>query len=502
MLQKLFVAATALTAGVALASSHREAPAISQDPAVDISDLYVFPTPAKPTTHTSFILNVSPAYQAYAGPNWYRFADDAIYEVHIDVNGDGVEDTTYQFEFKTADYKGLGENALIVANFPAITYANGSFSGALSQLYKVTKIVGNRRTGTRTEIAKGLPVAPPRIGPYTTDGGAANKGDHALMYAAYNSLAANAIQPVGTSHFFAGPRNDPFFVDLGAVFDRVSPRIPEVVPGDGPVTGNPRDSLKGANVLTIAFDIPDADFGGESGKFGVWATASRPQAGIWRLGGKDSIFGGGYVQVSRLGNPLVNEVVIKINDKDKFNNTEPKDDAKNYAGYVVKPQLAYVLNFLYAGAAGATVPNFITAIKEDGRADLVAAFVDGLPNINKIPGSIENAGDMIRVNKAFGIQEWPLSGRQLKDDVVKAALTFLAQCTKLMANTGTPVNPYGEVEPPTVGLSPANCLLDDFVTAGDATPGGTTNGLIAAFPYIDAPHSSYFHNVDYPTYGP
>lgn len=536
MITRSLVALTlGVTGTVALASSHREAPSISRDPAVDLTDVYTFRSTQ--TGHQVFVMNVSPAYQSYAGPNWYGFDDEAIYEMHIDNNGDAVEDVTYQFKFTTRDYRDP-KTGLIVSYFPNVTFENGAYSGllapgALNQTYAVKKIAGPRRASAGSDVVTGALVAPPRIGPHTTDGPAKvdpnapeSLGD---MYAAYKALANNAIKTVGTSKFFAGPRNDPFYVDLGAVFDRVSPRI-------AGVTGNPRDALKGGNVLSIVFEVPDSEVFGDTDFIGVWATTSRPQAKVLNVDGKASKVGGGYVQVSRLGNPLVNEVVIKMQDKDKFNFTEPKDDVKNYAGYVIQPQLAFVLNVLYNNGGdgripgvtkGLTADGLITKVKEgsdkvdaNARGDLVDAFVTGIKGVSRHPnaggvaddGAIKaftGSGDMIRVNRNLNlgapVEGWPLNGRKLGDDVVATALQFLANCKVLTQYGDFDISSlwpgFHDVAKPTSGIVPANCLLDDFVTRGDATPGsGSNNGIIAEFPYIDLPHSSYYSRTDFPTY--
>lgn len=506
---------------VAQASSHREAPSIAMDPAADITDIYTFKSPNDPAKWV-FVLNVSPAGLGYAAPNWYRFDDEVLYEMHIDRTGDGIEDVTYQFRFKTSDYR--ANKGLIISYFPNISFdsANNKYTGllgdgSLHQSYSVGRVNDGRRSAAATEVATGILVAPPRVGPYTTDGGPANKGSAKVTtaYQAYASLAGNSVKDVGNAKFFAGSRNDPFFVDLGGIFDRVAVRIPSV-------TGTPVDSLLGANVMSIVMELPLADFlqAGET-FFGYWATTSRPQASILRPAGKANKTGGGWVQVSRLGNPLVNEIVIKVEDKDKFNNTEPKDDAANFAGQVLEPQLAFVLNTLYGTSnALSTVPGFITDIDLKDRWDMVTAFVTGLPGINRHPNLptatnyATTGGDMIRVNTAFGIQEWPLSGRNLKDDTVKSALSFLAQCKKLSGlKTVTisspadyPDNPFGKVDHPVApdvsnvpSLIPANCLLDDFVSADTKTTGAPADGADASvgfrpgvdFPYLDVPYGAY-----------
>lgn len=547
---------------VAQASSHREAPAIARDPAADLTDVYVFKSKEQ-TDHFTFIMNVSPAYNSYAGPNWYGFDDEVLYELHIDNTGDAVEDVTYQFRFKTNDYRAQKDKGLIVSYFPHITYsdAKGRYEGlesvlgeagvpALLQTYDVTKVTGGRRSGNGSSVVAGALVAPPRIGPHTTDVGLSFNGltakTLAETYAGYKTLADKAIKTVGTSKFFAGPRNDPFYVDLGAVFDRVSPRVYVGDPGSGTaVTGTPRDALKGVNVLSIVFEVPNSEVFGADGNnhIGVWATTSRPQAKILRTDGKVELTGGGYVQVSRLGNPLVNEVVIKMGDKDKFNYTQPSKDVDNFASYVTAPQLAVVLNLLYGtGLAaanindGVTVPSsvfgrpFIDDIGASERTDLVDVFVTGINGVSRHPNGSATGGDMIRVNKALTagalqitadgdgnpipadtyIEGWPLNGRPLEDDVVNTSLTFLAECkflsglnvvraTKLDLKydlSGIWANhdvglPTGTIS--ASNLAPANCLLNDFVTQPDATPGSaSTNGVVANFPYIDLPHSSYY----------
>lgn len=471
----------------AVASSHREAPAISQDPAVDITDLYAFPTPQNNAAVT-FVLNVYPASQPYAGPNWYQFAEDALYEIHIDNTGDGIEDMTYQFRFKNGAYK--GSEGSVVANLPKIGFAEGRFTGcSLCQTYDVFKIPGLRRKGAPAKITTSpLLVAPPRIGPATTDGGAAgipHSGSAEDRYSSYKDLATNANARVGSYQFFAGPRNDPFFADLGAIFDRLSVRL-------GLTGANaPRDSLAGANVLSIVFNVPISEFLAP-GKthFGVWGTTSRRQVKIRRPHGKDSKDGGPWVQVSRLGNPLLNELIIKMRDKDKFNASEPKDDGKNYLSYVLNPQLAGVLNGLY-GPEGSTSAGFITKIDETDRTDMVAAFIDGVSGVNKHPDGVANAGDMLRVNLSYGTQEWPLSGRGLDNDVVKALLVFLAQCRVYAANSPMDNHPssrpFGKVDE---GVT-ANCIVDDGVLADDATLGRGSFIPRLNFPYLDLPSSGY-----------
>ncbi len=498
-------AAMLMTSTALMASSHREAPGLANDPAADITDLYTFKG-ERGTTHQAFVMNVSPAYVAAAGPNWYRFDDDVLYEIHIDNNGDAIEDVTYQFNFTTHNDKDEATNANVIAFLPGVAWDSAKkaythFGGAagslpLRQTYSMTKVTGGRRKGKATKITptdmSDFPVAPPRIGPGTTDGAIANHASASNRYTAYKTLAANATVTTADGYkVFAGPRNDPFSVDLGGIFNSILVR-----PGAVGLPSGATDSLAKSNVLSIVVEVPIAEIMPDAAKpsFGVWATTSRPQGTVRGLKGKNPTNGGGYVQISRLGNPLVNEVVIGVKDKDKFNATEPKDDVTNFAGYVVKPQLAYLLNALY-GSAGSTAAGGITDISLEDRTDLVQVFVTGIKGVSMYPDAT-GTGDMIRVNRALdlgggAVEGWPLNGRKITDNVVKTALTFLAEC-KVLTEFGDfdvssifPKHIVAKTNP--VG-APINCHLDSFATE-TATSGGTNDATV--FPYLDLPWSAW-----------
>lgn len=494
-----------------VASSHREAPGLANDPAADITDVYTFKG-ERGTTHQAFVINVSPAYVPAAGPNWYRFDDDVLYELHIDNSGDAVEDVTYQFKFTTHNDKSEATNANVIGFLPSVAWDStkkqythfGDALGAvpLRQTYTVTKVTGGRRRGSATQIKPtdmtDFPVAPPRVGPGVTDGTTktTSAGDLTSRYNAYKSLADNAVvATAGGYKVFAGPRNDPFNVDLGGIFSAINVR-----PGVLGLPSGAKDSLASSNVMSIILEVPVTEIVPDSAKpyFGVWATTSRPQGTVRGLKGKDPTSGGGYVQISRLGNPLVNEVVIGYKDKDKFNATEPKDDVNNFASYVTDPQLAVLLNALY-GSAGSTVKGGITDITKTGRTDLVTVFVTGIEGISKYP-SATGTGDMLRVNRGYAAEAWPLNGRTLTNNVVKTALTFLAECKTLEGTNETTLD--GQVDLEAAGFKnhtvsnraaqvPINCLLDSF--AGNETPttGGTGVYDIAKFPYLDLPWSAW-----------
>ena len=252
----------------AKASSHREAPLISQDPTADNTDLYAFVSPDKPSTAT-IISNWIPGEDPAAGPNYYTFSPTARYDIYADTNGDGKPDVTWQFRFK---------------NLPS-----QFFLGNTQQSYTVTKIAG----GKSSVVGSGLMTPPDNIGPRSTPN--------------YDALAAKGVQTLKDgSTIFAGQRDDPFFADVGAIFDLVAIRE-----GTG-ATGGGKDFLAGYGVHSIALQVPKSmlDNGGNH-VVGVWAATDRQKVQV--VNGKAQTK---WVQVSRLGNPLINEVIIPTNKKD------------------------------------------------------------------------------------------------------------------------------------------------------------------------------------------
>jgi hypothetical protein len=351
------------------ASSHREAPLISEDPSVDNTDLYAFRSPDKPNT-LSIISNFIPGEDPAAGPNYYTFSPHARYNVYIDRNGDGRQDVTYRFQFKRK--------------------TGPFFLGDTAQPYTVTKIVGGRST----VILRGS-TPPDNIGPRST--------------ANYRQLAAKGVfEAKDGTMVFAGQRDDAFFGDVGAIFDLLAIRK-----GTGS-TGGGKDFLAGYAVHALALQIPIGQIDTKSHVVGVWSSAERPANYV---GGK----GGGWVQVSRLGNPLINEVVIPTGLKDKWNRTTPAGD-KQFERYYTSPILAAVINKLYKLGA-----------PETGRDDLVQVLLTGIPKVT-FTGSTR--ADELRINLAVPVtpaaqfsrlgvlggdnQGWP-NGRRLGDDVVDIA---------------------------------------------------------------------------------
>jgi hypothetical protein len=365
-------AAATLGPGASRASSHREAPLISEDPSADLTDLYAFRSPDKPNTVT-LLANVIPGEDPAAGPNWYTFSPGARYLIKVDTDGDVKPNVIYRFQFqtKTGPY----------------------FLGDTAQPYTVTRIAG----GKSTVVAQGT-TPPNNIGPRSTPD--------------YHSLATKSIASFdgGASKAFAGQRDDPFFGDIGAIFDLVAIRK-----GTGNAGGG-KDFFSGYGVHTYGIQIPIADLHAKNGTIGVWASVERKQL---TTRGQKTRDRGDWVQVDRLGNPLVNEVIIPTGLKDLWNAQQPWNEAA-YKKYYESPILAAVINKLYKLGA-----------PETGRDDLVAVLLTGVPKLNFTGNKL---ADVLRLNLGIPVaaqpnrmgvlggdtQGWP-NGRRLDDDVIDIA---------------------------------------------------------------------------------
>ncbi len=351
------------------ASSHREAPLISEDPSADSTDLYAFRSPDKPDTLT-ILANYIPGEDPAAGPNYYTFSPNVRYYLHVDRNGDGLADVSYKFAF---DRK------------------NGPFFlGDTTQPYTVTKLVGHKQT----VIARGT-TPPNNIGPRSTP--------------SYRDLAAKGVlKGSDGSTVFAGQRDDPFFGDVGAIFDLLAIRK-----GTGNQGGG-KDFFSGYAVHTIGLQLPISQLDTKSHTVGVWTSAERRANYI---GGK----GWKWTQVSRLANPLINEVIIPTPLKDKWNRVKPSQDDQ-FKKYYTEPILAAVINKLYKLGA-----------PETGRDDLVSVLLTGIPDVTFTGNTL---ADELRVNLSVPVtpaakfsrlgvlggdnQGWP-NGRRLGDDVIDIA---------------------------------------------------------------------------------
>jgi len=426
------------------ASSHREAPLISADPLADNTDLYAFVSPATPDRVT-MIANFIPLEAPYGGPNFYKFDDNVLYEIKVDNNGDAREDVTFQFRFKTSV---RNQNTFLYNTGPITSLDSPNWN--VRQSYTVTRVDGDKKHARATVLGSNLATPPVNIGLRSTPN--------------YDTLAAAAVQTVtGGIRTFAGQRDDPFFVDLN-VFDLLA------VP---PADVDNSDSLAGYNVHTIAIEVPIAmltsngtqpsSMNDAAAVIGIWSTASRPEISI--RNDVDPKNRGQFVQVSRLGQPLVNEVVIPRGTKDVFNSLEPTQDGAALP-FVLDPEVPKLLALLF-GIQSPAAP----------REDLVTIFLTGIPGLNQPPGV--KPSEMLRLNTAvvpalnpnpFGVLGGDVAGfpngRRLTDDVVDIALRAMAGATPL-----TPAFNGG-----------INAQLGDGV-AGNDKP------FLAVFPYLATPHA-------------
>ncbi len=392
--------AVALTAGAALASSHREAPGITRLPKVDATDFYVFNSyEAGRSDYVTFVANYQPLQEPYGGPNYFTLDPDAIYDIKVDNDGDALEDLTFRFRFNV-DRKDISlpigppENRRTVAvpltNVGPITVGNSSALNTI-ETYTVELIRGNNRRGS----SKPMKLVDAADGSTSFTKPVDNIGNKSLPdYEAYARQYLYDVEIPGCSmgRLFVGQRKDSFVVNLGETFDLVNITNPL-----GPVDAE-RDSLEDANVTSLILEVPKSCLtSSKTPTIGAWTTAGLNRARFnvpAELGGKKGtevtvVKGKEYLQVSRLSAPLVNEVVIGLKDKDRFNGSEPKDDGQ-FLDYVTHPTLPALLEILF-GDAGVKAPTLFP------RADLVGAFLTGLDGLNK-NGSV---GEMLRLNTSI-----------------------------------------------------------------------------------------------------
>jgi hypothetical protein len=351
------------------ASSHREAPLIAEDPLADNTDLYAFTSPDATNTVT-IVANYIPFEQPAGGPNFYRFGDDVNYQIHVDNVGDAQDHIVFSFQFKTSTV----DPTTFLYNTGPITFNGSTYTNwNRPQTYTVTMttLAGQNQQGNQdgddqdsdgngaqsVTLGSNLLTAPDIVGSKSTP------NYHDLSTAAIHSL------PSGVK-VFAGQRDDPFFANLGGAFDLLNLT--------GAATGG-TDYLAGLNVHSIVLQVPKSMLRGPNdGVIGLWATASRHAMTVLNGDGIKSE-SGPWVQVSRLGNPLVNELVIGVGQKDLFNATTPAQDGQ-FLSRVTSPLMAVLLNAVFGLGAPTT-----------NRQDLVAVFLSGIAGVNqpdnlKVPG--------------------------------------------------------------------------------------------------------------------
>jgi hypothetical protein len=423
-------------APAALASSHREAPFVTQSPKVDGTDFYMFRS--YETGREGFVTLIAdyiPLQDAYGGPNYFAMDPNALYEIHIDNNGDAKEDITFQFRFTNTNKDTkltIGDKSVsipLVINGGAIAGPNAAGAN-VRETYTIGVVRGDRRTGTKGSVTN-------TAGGATFDKPLDNIGNKSIPdYAAYAAAHVYSVNIPGCStpaRVFVGQRKDPFVVNLGETFDLVNIKAPATEFSANAEKGA-KDDLAQKNVTSIEMEVASscltaAATGGDP-VIGGWTTASVRQGRLLNPTpntSSPSKEGGAWVQVSRLGAPLVNEVVIGLKDKDTFNASKPAGDTQ-FATYVTNPTLPALIEILY-GSAGAKAPtNF-------PRNDLVAAFLTGVKGLNQ-PTTV-TASEMLRLNTsttavAMGAQNrlgviggdnagFP-NGRRPGDDVVDIAL--------------------------------------------------------------------------------
>jgi len=504
----VLAAAVVVASAPAGASSHREAPLISKDPSVDNTDVYAFVSPDATNTVT-LIANWIPFEEPGGGPNFYHFDDNALYNIKIDTDGDAIPDVTYEWQFDSE----------FVAPTDSFLYNNGQIvPGDVSkqlyrQYYTVTRFNGDNtnaagvRSTTGTELFARKLMVPDNIGPRSTPN--------------YATLAASYVQSAAGYKEFTGQREDPFYVDVNSIFDLGGLRpfnalhlIPLV-----PTVG--LDSTKGYNVHATAIQVPindvapacpanDPGLGGSKNcVIGVWSSADRPQittlVGLTSLtnpGGETT--SGNYVQVSRLGMPLTNEVVLPIGLKDAFNALKPELDKELFTGAapfnpalgaivqrsVLRPELQALYKVLYPTAfTDANLP-------AGDRTDLFTIFFTGIPNVNEQAKSMTEPSEQLRLNVAFkpttpactGNRLGALAGeftgfpngRRLEDDVTDISLRAVAGGYGDILGGPAPGG-AGALKLP--NFSPGN-LLSDGVDKNDVA-------CLSTFPYVGTPHSGY-----------
>lgn len=411
-----------LLATSALGSSHREAPLISLDPGADLTDFYAFVSPEDPDK-VIFILNAIPLQQPGGGPNFHRFDDSVRYSIRCDNEGDSIPDLNWNFDFETA-YNFPGEFLYNLG--PIDNEANLN----ITQTYTVTLTADGVDT-VLVDSANPGKVAPANVGVASDP-----NGGYAPESTVPGTITTDYIRTQGDNRFFAGPRQESFYVDLERTFDLLNLGLDNV------------NTLLGLNVHSIVMEVPKSDLTRDGAApsalaqnevIACWATTSRQRMRRYNPRGTQTHFGD-WVQVARLGSPLVNEVVIPIGDKDRFNVAQPATDA-HFLGYVTDP----ILPIYMEAVLGITNPLAFddtavdnAIVSQPARDDLVLAFLTGHPALGTLPGGFVLGGpipgevgknfgafEALRMNLTATLSGYP-NGRALQDDVVDVSLSAMA----------------------------------------------------------------------------
>jgi hypothetical protein len=438
------------------ASSHREAPLTSQDPVIDGTDVYAFRSPDAPSTVT-LIANYIPFEEPAGGPNFYKFGDDVTYRINVNNDLDAGADVAFDFHFRSV----TRNSNTFLYNTGRITNLTDSTFNQM-QLYSVVYT----RNGVSRTLGSDLATPPVNIGPRSTPN--------------YARLAAQAVHTLaGGVKVFAGQRDDPFFVDLGSAFDLLGLRPLNSAHAIPLPTAPGKDGLHGYNVHSIALQVPISmltrtgtmpkSASDPDAIVGIWSTSYRTKSRV--LNGDGTMTpSGNWVQVSRLGNPLVNEVLIPVGKKDHWNATTPENDAQ-FASYFYNPEPSRLIPVLYPGVKVPAAP----------RKDIYAIFYTGIPGLTAKSGAqpaeelrlntmvpVTPASRASRLGLLGGDNQGFPNGRRLGDDVVDIELRALAG--------GTPFTPAYNHAP--------NNVLGDGVDSNDLP-------FLSAFPYLATPWQGY-----------
>ena len=456
------------------AASHREAPLIANDPAADITDFYIFRS-WQDTDKAILIMNVIPGQEPGSGPNYFNFADDVLYEIHVDNNKNNVAaNITYQIRFKTEIRQPGNVFPLAFVALPPITAFTGAGSEGLlvRQSYTVTEVrYGQqpRDLGTGTMYA-----VPSNVGTRTTPN--------------YEQLADKGIFPLKNGgRVFAGQRDETFYIDLGGTFDTLNLHVSPILSpaddaNDALVLGAARDTFSGFNVNTIALEIPISDLAGPNGNklIGAYATTSRPKVTVIRKNG-DRDNSSRFVKVARMGNPLVNELIIPTNMKDKWNATDAEEEAE-FVPFYCNPAVTTALNVVFG-------TNFQTTNRED----LINALLRYSPGPPLCGGgkTNETLADFVRVD--LNVTPTPPAGQKRLGPLAHDENGNATPDKAGFPNGRRPNDDTTDVVLRVVAgilTNPSVPNLGDGVNFNIGSVGGskTSNGIATAFPFLPTPH--------------
>ncbi len=477
--------------GLAQASSHREAPFITTVPKVDGTDLYMFNSyePGR-DGFVTLIANYQPLQAPYGGPNYFKMDPNALYEIHIDNNGDAREDITFQFRFKnTLNSIALdigGKNVAIPLTQAGQVSDPKAATLNVNESFTVDIMRGDRRTGQRAAITNAAG------GSATFDKPVDNIGTKTIPdyegYAAKHIYSVNVPGCSVPAKLFVGQRKEAFAVNLGTIFDLVN--APVAVITDPALINAVPNTIDDANITTMAIEMHKSCLtAGSDPVIGGWTTASLRQGQLLNPVPKSghqttAIVGGAFTQVSRLGMPLVNEVVIGLPDKDRFNGSKPKDDGQ-FADYVTNPTLPKLLE-IALNLPGISPKNF-------PRTDLVTTFLTGIKGLNQ-PANV-TASEMMRLNTSIaptpeaqqnrlgvagGDNAGYPNGRRPKDDVVDISLAVVMGGLCVLNGDNNGLGLGADCKPANVPLGATSLKLHDAVDQA-VVP------LLPKFPYLFTP---------------